>query len=1212
MPDQALAARPAHRLAAAAIALLSLAACSSSSGGTPTPPAPSTFTLHHHRALADYTGWTLVPSVGAVETSVSAAATGDGFGAMYTLTLKSGATALTFTMQKGTETDPAGPVTIDVSGTVREAWSFSGSPNPTTTRPPAIPGTAQVAVYYTRSDTAYTGWGLHLWGDQVTGTDWSAPLQPTGSPSPDLGIGFLVDLKPGVAGNCPVGSICLIVHKGGEKDPGPDMSFLKSQLGDIIFVTSGSAVLTSAPRRAGSVSIEGASAHLVSRDTLAWIANRDPVTNALLNCVDPAATTFELRYSATAAIKASDTDVTGGSSIGLTVRPAGLGPTVEAKIPRLAGWCAFDIAPADLAKVPEALKGQLVAVARKADGKPVKATQVQTPFALDDLYAYEGPLGLSFASVAGAPTFRLWAPTAQSVKLHVYDSAKTEVTGSPVTMTAGTAAGSLGLWTGSGPATWYGNYYRYEIQVYHPVSGKVETVTVTDPYATSLSTNSLYAQVTDLADPALAPAGWSTLAKPPLAHAADVVAYEGHIRDFSVFDLTVPAAHRGKFLAFTDTTSDGMKHLTAIAAAGLTHLHLLPAFDIATVDENPANRVDLDAQFATLCAKNAAVPTALCGQFAGKTVLEAMQSFAGDSDQQQAIAGYMRNLDSFNWGYDPLHYGVPEGSYASTAEGTARIVEFRQMVQGLASAGVRLVMDVVYNHTNASGLADKSVLDKVVPGYYHRLNPTTGYVESSTCCANTATEHRMMERLMIDTLVRWARDYKVDGFRFDLMGHHMKFNMLNAQAALQALTPATDGVDGSKIYLYGEGWDFGEVAKNACGVNATQLNMANTGIGTFNDRIRDGVRGGSPFDNGIDLVTGYRSASPGAAAQWSCTPYKVCGGQGYATGLYTDPNAQSPADATSLSVLLAQTDWIKAGMAGNLAEFVLVDSTGTSLKTSGIGYSGARTGYTAQPQEAVNYVSAHDNQTLYDIAQYKLPSGASSADRVRAHDVALDTILLGQGVPFVHMGDDLVRSKSVDRNSYDSGDWFNRVDWTGAVNGWKVGLPSAADNNQNWPYILTAFGVASSAVGPTHIAAASAHFQEMLRIRKSSPLFRLRTGAEVTKRVDFLDFGPTRTPGLIVLTITDGACAGADLDATRDAIVVLVNADKVSRTHTIAGATGFTLHAIQQASADPVVKTATFSGGTFTVPGRTTAVFEQLQTGAQGAGLACNTRVSQF
>jgi pullulanase len=399
---------------------------------------------------------------------------------------------------------------------------------------------------------------------------------------------------------------------------------------------------------------------------------------------------------------------------------------------------------------------------------------------------------------------------------------------------------------------------------------------------------------------------------------------------------------------------------------------------------------------------------------------------------------------------------------------------------------------------------------------------------------------------------------------------------------------------------------MGETANNACGESATQLNMAGTGIGTFNDRIRDGVRGGSPFDSGSALVSGYLNGA------WTCAPYKVCGGQGFATGLYLAPNAQSPADSTSLAVLLAQTDWIKAGMAGNLRDFVLLNSQGTTIKAQGIGYSGVATGYTLQPQEAINYVSAHDNQTLWDIAQYKLPTDTAAADRVRVQNLALDTILLAEGIPFVPMGDELLRSKSEDRNSYDSGDWFNRVDWTGASNGWRIGLPQAGDNQGDWGLIGGLFGDASIDVGAAETAAAFAHLQEMLRVRKSSPLFRLAAGADVKTRVDFPNAGPAQIPGLIVMTITDGTCAGADLDPSRDALVVIVNADVKANGYTIPGATGFTLHPILQSSADPVVKTATFDGatGTFTVPARTTAVFEQLQTGAQGAGLACNTRVS--
>ena len=156
------------------------------------------------------------------------------------------------------------------------------------------------------------------------------------------------------------------------------------------------------------------------------------------------------------------------------------------------------------------------------------------------------------------------------------------------------------------------------------------------------------------------------------------------------------------------------------------------------------------------------------------------------------------------------------------------------------------------------------MLDRVVPGYYQRLS-ANGTVENSTCCSNTASEHRMMEKLMIDSVLTWAREYKVDGFRFDLMGHHSLANMTRLRAALDRLTLKRDGVDGKGVYLYGEGWNFGEVANNARFVQATQTEMAGTGIGTFNDRLRDAVRGGGPFDEDPRI-------------------------QGFASGAFTDPN----------------------------------------------------------------------------------------------------------------------------------------------------------------------------------------------------------------------------------------------------------------------------------------------------------------------------------
>ena len=1151
-------------------------------------PVPSGFTLHFHRPLADYAGWTVETSAGAVETSVPSSSS-DGFGAVYAFNVAAGAATLGFTLKNGGVADGSGALSVVVSGTIREAWVFSGFAEAITRRLPAIPSATQFAVYYGgRTDNQYAGWALHTWGDQVVGTDWAAPLAPKGI-DPEFGAGFLIDKQASAAGNCTPGNVCVIVHKADLKDPGADMGWDPAVLGNIVFLTSGSAQISPKPRRPGAVSIDGAGAHLLSRSVLAW-----KVTGAA---------TVELRSSSTAAIAAGDTDVTGGTAVTLVPNAAGLDPAFLVKNPQFNGFGRFDLAAADQAGVPAALRGQLVAVARKADGSVLAATQVQRALAIDDAYAYTGPLGVAFAGVKGTPTFNLWAPTAQSVKLHVHeaDAARTEIAGSPFTMARG-AAGSpeAGVWTATGVAGWYGKLYRFELVVYHPVTDRIETLFSTDPYAVSLAPNGAYAEIIDLADPALKPAGWDALAKPALAAPEDIVIYESHVRDFSALDPTTPADRRGKYLGFVTpaagTPSDGLDHLAALASAGLTHVHLLPAFDFATVDEVPANRVELGSPFSALCALNPAVPATTCTAFAGKTILEAIESYAGDSDQQQQISAWMAQRDPFNWGYDPLHYGAPEGSYASTAEGGAKILEFRQMVQGLASIGLRVVMDVVYNHTNAAGIVDKAVLDKLVPGYYHRLTVDSGMVESSSCCANTATEHAMMGRLMTDTMIRWARDYKVDGFRWDLMGLHKKEDVQRTQAALAALTTGADGVDGSRIYLYGEGWDMGELGGYKQGIAATQINMSGTGIGTFNDRVRDATRGGSAFDSLWDLRKN----------------------QGFATGLVYAPNERATVPPSAAQNSYA--DWIKISMAGNLRDFRLVDVNGVALTGMNVGYNGARAGYTQDPQEAINYVSAHDNQVLFDIVQAKLPTGTARADRVRAVDVALDVVLLGQGIPFIHMGDDLLRSKSFERDSYDSGDWFNRISWSGtatagwsgAPNGWKSGLPNAGKDQANWPLVTQLFADATIPPTTADVAAAATHFQEMLAVRKSSRLFRLTTAADVMKRVDFLNVGPSQVPGVIVMTITDGTCAGAEVDATWDAVVVVVNANTAAQDLVVPGASGFVLHPTLAGSADPVVRTSTVgaaSGGQiFHVPARTSAVFVQPQGASQGDGLPCNTR----
>ncbi|MCA9955390.1 MAG: pullulanase-type alpha-1,6-glucosidase, partial [Anaerolineales bacterium] len=669
----------------------------------------------------------------------------------------------------------------------------------------------------------------------------------------------------------------------------------------------------------------------------------------------------------------------------------------------------------------------------------------------------------------------------------------------------------------------------------------LQTNLVTDPYSFSLSTNSTRSQIVDLADPATMPEGWTDVIKPGVAAAEDIVIYELHMRDFSVNDASVPEELRGTYLAFTVMDSNGMQHLAALSEAGLTHLHLLPTFDIATINEDKSTWI---------------TPS-----------FDELATYPSDSEEQQALIAAVRDQDPFNWGYDPFHYTTPEGSYAVNPEGVNRIIEYRQMVEALNEIGLRVVVDVVYNHTNASGQADNSVLDKIVPGYYHRLSGT-GRVETSTCCQNTATEHDMMRKLMVDSVVTWATAYKIDAFRFDLMGHHMKEDMLAVRAALDALTLENDGVDGKNIYLYGEGWDFGEVGGNARGINATQFNMAGTGIGTFSDRLRDAARGGSPFGGQTE--------------------------QGFLNGLFVYPNETDQGSETEQLVKMQNfMDIIRLGLAGNLSDFTFVGSDGSPISGSEVLYNGSPAGYTADPQEQIIYISKHDNETLFDIIQYKAPLGTSTADRARMQTLGNSIVMFSQGVPFFQAGDDLLRSKSLDRNSYNSGDWFNKLDFTYQSNNWAVGLPPSGDNQSMWPTMQPLLANPDLAPTPADIAFARDTFQELLQIRAGSPLFRLQTAVQVQDRIQFHNVGPDQLPGVIVMSLSD--LTGEDIDPNYDMMVVVFNAtpDELSFTEATTANLPFSLHPVQQNSVDGVVQTAVFdtASGTFTVPAWTTAVF---------------------
>jgi pullulanase/glycogen debranching enzyme len=250
-------------------------------------------------------------------------------------------------------------------------------------------------------------------------------------------------------------------------------------------------------------------------------------------------------------------------------------------------------------------------------------------------------------------------------------------------------------------------------------------------------------------------------------------------------------------------------------------------------------------------------------------------------------------------------------------------------------------------------------------------------------------------------------------------------------------------------------------------------------------------------------------------------------------------------------------------------------------------------GYTASPQENVVYVSAHDNETLFDAIQYKAPLHASLEERVRMQMMALSIVALSQGVPFFHAGCELLRSKSFDRDSYNAGDWFNKLDWSKKTNNWGKGLPFENKNGNCWVLMKERLRRKELAPASEHILACLNHFEEMLRIRASSPLFRLRTADQVMTRVRFYNTGPGQIPGLIVMSLSDRGENRLDLNYTY--ILVLFNANKNNLEFPLArlDTADLVLHPIQAASSDPVVKTCKCNNvvNTVIVPGWTTAVF---------------------
>ena len=819
-------------------------------------------------------------------------------------------------------------------------------------------------------------------------------------------------------------------------------------------------------------------------------------------------------------------------------------------------------------KTKQWLKHPLSVIAVDDNNTPKQRAYIQTGAVIDALYT-QGEHDANEVSDLGATitkqgiSFKLWAPTAQEVSVLLFDENLTPNPMSSLTMLEDT---NTGIWHVNDYSSLNGAYYQYQVTVYHPESKKVETLITTDPYSLSLSVNSEYSQVVNLNDSSTQPKDWQDHNVPIVKNVEDNIVYEVHIRDFSADENALSNTDfRGKYKAFSEQKSYGIKHLQSLKKSGLNTIHLLPTFDFGTVNELNDQVINLNdsvAQVKTKVCDVAPTITFCKSDFNSEQSVESLlNSFDVSSARAQEVVSELRRFDNFNWGYDPLHYTVPEGSYALNPHGKSRIVEFREMIQSIHRLGFRVIMDVVYNHTYQFGLKEKSVLDKIVPNYYHRLNVITGEVEQSTCftCGNTATERVMMSKLMSDSLVTWARDYKIDGFRFDLMGHQTKIAMLAAREAVRIVDADT--------YFYGEGWNFGEVANNSRFVQASQLELGGTEIGTYSDRLRDAVRGSG--NNTRDS-------------------------QGVGNGLLIQPNELQSIDDNRKDYDLMM-DRLRVGLAGNLANFPLYRVNGKQVLGKDIPYGGKPTGYALDPADTINYVSKHDNQTLWDNSQYRLPLNVSTDDRVRMHLQSLSFILFAQGIPFLHMGSEFLRSKSFLRDSYDYSDWFNRVDFSKQNNYYNVGLPPADKDQANWPLIKEVLKghQGRDHVEAKHIEFSAKVFEEMLALRMSSPLFRLTTAKDIINKVSFLNqrhnSTTTQQLGLLVMKLDDSL--GQSVDDNVDSLMVIFNTSTKSQTFAYPQASNYQLHQISQNSVDRVIKNSKADDKGFTVPALSSVVF---------------------
>jgi pullulanase len=483
-----------------------------------------------------------------------------------------------------------------------------------------------------------------------------------------------------------------------------------------------------------------------------------------------------------------------------------------------------------------------------------------------------------------------------------------------------------GTWQVTVPQNLENWYYRYQVTV------QGQTRTAIDPYARALAINATRALIVDLQK--THPEGWDVDDYQKTAHPVDAIIYEVHVRDFSI-SISSGINHKGKFLAFTEQETYSSQHLTtgisSLQDLGITHVQVLPAFEFASIDET--------------------VPP------------------------------------QYNWGYDPRNYNVPEGAYATTPHGSVRILEYKRMIQSLHAANLGIVMDVVYNHTSATGDSD---FDKIVPHYYYRNDDAGNYTNGSGCGNEIASERPMVQKFIRDSLIYWMQEYHVDGFRFDLMALLGVDTMKQIVQDLHTINP--------HLLLYGEPWTGGSSALPA-GQLLTKGQQKNLGLAVFNDNIRNSIIGNT-FTHDA---------------------------QGFATGA-TD-----------------QVETIKRAISGSIHDF------------------------TANPNETINYASSHDNLTVWDKIAVSNPQNSES-ERVNMDKLAQAIVITSQGIPFLQGGEEFLRTKSGNDNSYNAGDAINQLNW---------------ERKSLYKDVFT-------------------YYEGLLKLRQHHPAFRMTTAQDIDNHLTYL------------------------------------------------------------------------------------------------------------